>query len=199
MPYTACHDGHSAIWGHGYLARRRRKLITKIVRFNAFRFLPLGYLKLYAIFLTSTLNQVLYYIAIYIFHLLKTRLSILVYLLFSHNTSIFLLILYTKFKIITENKPFVVLFNWSRIKIDLLETKEEYDYEIIHRSSKTHMNANTLSRCKYHFFFQQKKKTTRSNIWGTEQWNKRMTTKNDIFSRSITTHPLEDIKNWKKL
>ena len=77
---------------------------------SSFKLLPLGYLKLYAIFLTSTLNQVLYYIAI-IFHLLKIRLLILVYLLFSHNTSIFLFILYTKFKIITENKPFVMLFN----------------------------------------------------------------------------------------
>ena len=46
VPHTACHDGHSAraIWGHGYLAQRRRELATEIVRFNAFRLLPLAIL-----------------------------------------------------------------------------------------------------------------------------------------------------------
>ena len=41
---ATCHDEHSAraIRGHGYLARRRCELATEIVRFNAFRLLPLG-------------------------------------------------------------------------------------------------------------------------------------------------------------
>jgi len=57
-------------------------------------------IKLYAIFLTLTLNQVLYYIALCIFNLLNILLLTFIIdlyynLLFSHNTSVFLFILLT--------------------------------------------------------------------------------------------------------
>jgi len=57
-------------------------------------------IKLYAIFLTLTLNQVLYYIALCIFNLLNILLLTFIIdlyynLLFSDNTSVFLFILLT--------------------------------------------------------------------------------------------------------
>ncbi|KAM0735324.1 Transposon Ty3-I Gag-Pol polyprotein [Formica fusca] len=55
----------------------------------------------------------------------------------------------TKFKIITDHKPLVWLFNVADPGSRLIRWRlklEEYDYEIVHRSGKTNTNADALSR-----------------------------------------------------
>lgn len=55
----------------------------------------------------------------------------------------------TKFKIITDHKPLVWLFNVTDPGTQLIGWRlklEEYDYEIIHKAGKNNTNADALSR-----------------------------------------------------
>jgi len=55
----------------------------------------------------------------------------------------------TKFKIVTDHKPLIWLFNVNDPGSRLIRWKlklEEYDYEIIHKVGRANANANALSR-----------------------------------------------------
>jgi len=55
----------------------------------------------------------------------------------------------TRFKIVTDHRPLIWLFNITNPGSRLIRWKlklEEYDYEIVHKAGKGNINANALSR-----------------------------------------------------